>query len=1256
MESCDDIFLNARELADAGERAAYLDKACGNDASLRQRVEAMLRDAEGAGEFFGAEKTVVLAMPGASPKSPLATVRYIGDYELQEEIGRGGMGVVYKARQVTLNRTVAVKMIIAGVYAGPDERRRFQREAEAAAQLRHPNIVAIHEVGEHEGRSYFSMDYIEGQTLSAQLKEGKLPPARAAALVKTLAEAVHFAHQRGTLHRDLKPQNILIGTDGQPHILDFGLARPVEREAGLTRTGDVMGSPSYMPPEQATGRIGDIGPATDVYALGAILYEAITGSPPFTGETAMEVLSQVIDNEPSPPRKVNPAVPADLETICLKCLEKRPERRYHSARALAEELERFLNFEPILARPASRLRKGWSWAQRNPWVFAAGFGLATLVLVCVAYGLWEQTQLLHWRLEVDKPQTAPPRDLDYNLRTAITPMEINRRTMPVQGESPAIKFYFFLPAVALLLQFVGRAFHKMYRRQTKEGIPVSERALLLHALAGVGAVVLGIGYLLLQTRWWMWHSPAWPYLPLEIAGIICALMLGGIGIWMVWEAAGIHETSRYRGLVNKFLDQQLARESQPGPVFKRIRFVLVLLRALLALALVVWLGAAVVLLTSGIGVSGMARVPASVGVVLNTALVLALVWAIRKRRQVSTFVCIPLALAGFAFAFVGPTAKFDKVGCSFLLYLFGAVATGLALYLFKSRKPSSQGKPRGFLASPWFDTAYGVALVIGSIVLIHVVEDWRGRVAWEKCEHNFEAKGAKLDWSAYIPSPVPDDQNVFKAPKMQEWFTERGSKPLADLLDGTAPWSVSNRTGSNVTVAFVTLAKSGHMPSGDATVLWYGDTNIRTSAWRVITNAISPVLITPRGSALMAQATGKLQPPKIILECDHNLTAREVGAIVPESLGSPAVWWTGRLLVQADGLDAFRIAAEGLYSPSDVMAWQQKCESQLEIVRQGLQRPIARMGGNYFNPIELPIPSFVSIRAVSHMLGTLAQSDLLRGDPENALRQLTFMHDVRRLVEGPPGGQPETLVAAMIDVSLAGVYVNVVHDGLRLQAWRDPQLAALEGQLAEIDLPLYLERSFESDRAWVPQLLELMRQAHHTTDWDYLTTPKARNTGRRIVDTLLPTGWLNQNKVSWVETYPNIKEAFDLQHHLLFPRIFEEEQKRHERESQSGFLPYTWFGNIAMPNYVRASQTTASNQTMVVQARVACALERFRLAHNEYPQSLNALVPRFIDQIPNDIIGGQKPVYNAYADGEYRLSSAGWKEDERWTWPPPLNP
>jgi serine/threonine-protein kinase len=355
----DDAVIAYLEAVEAGrepDRADYPELAeFFADEDAVGRWATPLRDAARALETVPADPGRTTDLPGPGAGAPLPAS--FGDYEVLGELGRGGMGVVYQARHTKLNRLVAVKMILAGDHAGAEHRARFLAEARAAARFQHPHIVQIHEVGEHDGRPYFSLELVEGGSLAGRLNGSPLSDGEAARLVEVLARAVHHAHERGIVHRDLKPANVLLTRDNTPKIADFGLARFLGADGGQSASGAVVGTPSYMAPEQADGRGEEVGPLTDVYALGAILYECLTGRPPFRGATLLETLLLVQQEPPDRPRLHNPEVSRSLQAICLRCLAKDSHDRYPSAEALADDLGRFLNGEPVWADggAASRL-------------------------------------------------------------------------------------------------------------------------------------------------------------------------------------------------------------------------------------------------------------------------------------------------------------------------------------------------------------------------------------------------------------------------------------------------------------------------------------------------------------------------------------------------------------------------------------------------------------------------------------------------------------------------------------------------------------------------------------------------------------------------------------------------------------------------------------------------------------------------------------------------------------------------------------
>jgi WD40 repeat protein/serine/threonine protein kinase len=411
-------FLLRQERGENPELREYEQRFPAHAEPLRQLVHlhgtlaaAVLQDPAGASTLKGRKHAAALPPPGP------ARLPAVPGYVLLCELGRGGMGVVYKAWQPKLDRLVALKMIRTGHFASTAEVERFRSEALAVARLQHPNLVHVYDIGEHDGLPFCSLEYVDGGSLDERLAGTPQPPALAAQLVRTLAEAIHYAHEQGIVHRDLKPANILLRrkseirnpksetnpksespnrdassgfgfvsdfgfriSDFEPKVTDFGLAKLLGQESGHTRTGDVLGTPNYMAPEQAVGRSQDVGPATDIYSLGAILYELLTGRPPFFGETALDTLEQLRDLEPVPPSQLQPKVPRDLDTVCLKCLQKEPAKRYVTALALAEDLGRFLDGEPVRARPTGAWERTWKWARRRP-------AVATLLALVVAVTL-----------------------------------------------------------------------------------------------------------------------------------------------------------------------------------------------------------------------------------------------------------------------------------------------------------------------------------------------------------------------------------------------------------------------------------------------------------------------------------------------------------------------------------------------------------------------------------------------------------------------------------------------------------------------------------------------------------------------------------------------------------------------------------------------------------------------------------------------------------------------------------------------------
>jgi tetratricopeptide (TPR) repeat protein len=437
-QTVDDLLSRWHQLRQAGQAVTVGDLCadCPEKVEeVRQRLQAVASmlsfldctGVSGGGASQTGSTTADGGRPGPGGGEARPAPVNVPGYEILGELGRGGMGVVYKARQLGLKRLVALKMILAGAHAGPARLARFRAEAEAVARLQHPNIVQIHEIGEHDGLPFFSLELVDGGSLDKNLAGTPLPPRRAAELAETLARAVHVAHAHGIIHRDLKPANILLSRKNQeprtknqepgppdldlgswffsPKVSDFGLAKRLDDDSA-TRTGAVLGTPSYMSPEQAAGKTEEIGPPADIYGLGAILYETLTGRPPFKAASVVDTLEQVRSAEPVPPSRLQPKVPRDLETVCLKCLQKDPRKRYVSALDLADDLRRFLDGRPIKARPVGLAERAWRWCRRN-----TGVAVLSAVLLLVVLGSLVALTALWLRADADRGLAEEAHDL-----------------------------------------------------------------------------------------------------------------------------------------------------------------------------------------------------------------------------------------------------------------------------------------------------------------------------------------------------------------------------------------------------------------------------------------------------------------------------------------------------------------------------------------------------------------------------------------------------------------------------------------------------------------------------------------------------------------------------------------------------------------------------------------------------------------------------------------------------------------------------
>jgi hypothetical protein len=569
-----------------------------------------------------------------------------------------------------------------------------------------------------------------------------------------------------------------------------------------------------------------------------------------------------------------------------------------------------------------------------------------------------------------------------------------------------------------------------------------------------------------------------------------------------------------------------------------------------------------------------------------------------------------------------------------------------------------------------------LATLIG---LFYAEENWRGKRAWEKCRRELEAKGAVLDWNAFIPPPVPDDQNIFKAPKMTEWFVKES---LAAAVSGGP--SKSDNTNAlfsfapawNVKRVPVLLAEvyvvpfNGSLPPGKAdAVLPLYSPAAREQAARLLRESLGPCLSDPLAGVVVQRPLDQIKPLHLVLQADTVPNSKQLAEFFPHTPVAYKVWNTSDrndFRVVQGGSNAFRVWMEPLvYAAAECLAASQPAVPDLDVLREALERPCARMDSDYQRPFERPVPNFIRMRILAQMLSQRAQCYLLLGQPEAAWHELALVRDMCRMLEAKPANNCATLVDTMIDVAITGFYTSIIQDGLRLRVWREPELAGMQKQLMDINLLQLLHASFNAERAgscrtfgtYPPAELKKLFffGPHQPGLWEKLSDPVF------LLVTFAPHGWLYQNLRVGAQANV-ILGALDIPNNQLLASEMESAASEFFAAASWGHSPFTILATRAIPNFLKATRTTARNQTMVNEACIACGLERYRLAHGQYPDSLEALVPQFAAKLPHDIIGGKPLKYHRATDGRFVLYSVGWNgkddggvagkavEEGDWVW------
>ena len=1153
---------------------------------------------------------------------PGEQVRYFGDYELLEEIARGGMGVVWKARQVSLNRPVALKMILSGSFASDAEVKRFRTEAEAAANLQHPNIVSIHEIGQHEGRHYFSMDFVEGQHLGRHARTVPLSLARIAELVAILAEATQYAHQRGILHRDLKPQNVLMDATGQPRITDFGLAKRIAQDSGLTQEGSVMGSPSYMPPEQAGGRLDRICPATDVYALGAILYELLTGRAPFVAETPVATLRLVLETEPVGPRKLNERVPVDLETICLKCLEKDPQRRYATARELAEELRRFLNHESILARPAGRARTAWRGLVRRPWIVTGIASALLLGLAMYAYGLSEQVKLLQWKL-------------------AHVGKQPNWKLEEVLPDN----FAGFLVLEFLLLQSLPLLRFLHWQAKGK----VTPRRLALCITMGLVQASFGVYVGLKGTRLAVWDLVETFWL---VFLTVAALSNVWFGSTLVWQSLRFMRT---RQDINRREPEAAVAQVR----LERPRRFWGALTGLFAASLVV-LG----YLTS----KGILSEENILAAVLSGAGAVGIALSLLALRQASSL--------AYQSAILPPLLTACLVTLTVLMLedyrlIFGWLAFSFAgglLVGWAGRFTGGPDGPRPSLVARlgrmlWSrKTAYAVLFLF----LFYLIEGLHGWLVWSRAKARAEARGEKVDWSAFVPPPVPDEQNVFKHPFMRSGIVRPylpGDPPLASGLKLGIDF-IGHGLESGPLISMATLKRLHAEPRKPQTLVALAGQQVPARPIEHIDMPIGPLADVIQQLAAMAQLTVMVDTNQagLIKQRWDGKAQRWVAEpvmITFTATNTSAVAALDRLL-QQHHFEPELDAASNTYrlkpvftSRAELLERLTRSEAGFEQLEAALERPHASLDWTAETPFNAkPRRNFVRHREQFQGLATRIHLRLLADDPDGALRDVTLLKKMSGVRADP------SLVEAMIHVAVAGVLQETISDGMAEGLWLRRLFGPLAATLADMDLLTPWSQAMQAERAYQIECIRRVSTPWRFQAWDgdfFHTAGLCLNftwpAGGQMTESqklrtyalaIPPRGWFYQNMANVIEA-PDLRTACESDKMLVHSEAARSQAV--ELDIWASRTPYKLLASSTVFTS-KPLLTTAQNQTKINLTIVALALERHRVEKRAYPETLAALVPEFSAKLPHDLFNGQPLRYRRTGDGEYLLYSIGWNNKD----------